>query len=130
MIEPLILKFPMHEEFGARQIQLTDILESVEGDELAWVVKYFDAIGREDSSLNVLKLEERITNSRGEGLRFTSTELLSLAREIDQIIDCEIFGYAHTSRHGSLEPVVRVEAFDSTEWTVIVDQAVVQTSLA
>ncbi len=114
-----------------RLITLNEVLDSIQVDgEVEWVVTHLDAVAAQDSSLNILELESRIAHTQGEGVRFTYEELLGLSRNLSQVIDCNIRGFRKDSTGTVIgSPVVVLDAFDSTEWTVSADHESVSIAL-
>lgn len=107
-------RVPMHR--GGRLVSLEAILEEVDGTGLEWRLLDIQAVARKGSGLDVLRLEEE-AQSRPGGLVFADLALRALARQIDQVIDCEILGVPVTRPRTSMVEVTIV-ASDSTEWIV------------
>ena len=104
-----------------RLVTLDEILHVIDGQEVDWRLIDFEAIALPDSGLDVLSLERAVFGS-GEGLLFTYDALLELAQGLDQVINCEILGFVRGAPEMAGEAVVILQALDSTEWVLAVDE--------
>ncbi len=118
------LRLDMHDpDVAGGLVRLEHVLDLIESSITEWRLVLFAGIARKESDLDVLALENDVRDSRN-GLSFTPRSLALLAKEIDQIVDCELRGYASKEVQGAgAEPVVIVRAFDSSEWTVEADES-------
>lgn len=82
-------RIPMHGAGGFASLDA--ILAVVDGAGLEWHLVDIEAIAKRDSGVDVLQLEEDV-RARPGGLALTDAALRALARQIDQVIDCEILG--------------------------------------
>lgn len=105
-------RIPMHR--GGSLVSLEAILEGVDGTGLEWHLLDIQAIAKQNSGLDVLRLEEEVRGHPG-GLVFADLGLRALARQIDQVIDCEILGVPVERPYPSMAEV-SIVASDSTEW--------------
>ncbi|WP_149204650.1 hypothetical protein [Actinotalea subterranea] len=112
-------RIPMHGVGGF--VSLDAILAVVDGASLEWHLVDIRAIAKRESGVDVLQLEEDVRAHPG-GLALTDAALRALARQIDQVIDCEILGL-RAERPDASTPDVSIVAFDSTEWIVRLSEA-------
>ncbi|PZE84055.1 hypothetical protein [Curtobacterium sp. MCBD17_032] len=104
-------------------VQLFSELETpeLEAPELVWVLTTLYAVTSPDQLVEALPLERRVDAAEEPGLVLSHAEATDIADSIWQLIDGEFLGYLPG---GDLTDetnlVVRIDAFDSGEWTVTV----------
>ncbi|MFO0763125.1 MAG: hypothetical protein U0359_42200 [Byssovorax sp.] len=94
---------------GRLAVDLPSILGAL-GDltrNMRWAVSDCEALGAGAEALYAVQ---------NAGFRVSSEKLLSIARQLDQVIDGMFCGYAESEPSGS--PVVILTAVDSTSWDV------------
>lgn len=107
---------PMHH--GSHLVTLEEILALIDGTGLEWHLSFLDATSRPDSQLNVVQLGHEV-RSRPGGYVYSDVEIRALARELDQVIDCDIFAFTPGDPFGDESKArLAVEAFDSTSWNL------------
>lgn len=97
---------------GRLSVDLRDILDALGNltREVQWTISGCEALGAGTKTLYA---------AQDKGAFVTSEELLSAARQLDQVIDGIFRGYAKTSVDAA--PAVIVAAVDSTSWDVSSD---------
>ncbi|KHK99810.1 hypothetical protein LK09_00220 [Microbacterium mangrovi] len=103
-----------------RLIGLDDVLSSIRTSErIEWRIRSLDATPEAGTDIDLLDLERRVSEAGAPGYRMTADDLRNLARLLYQVIDCDIAGYSRDTT-GDLEdePIVTLEAFDSTDWNI------------
>lgn len=123
-----VVRFPMHR--AGHVIGLSDVIDLLEAPPLRWVVAEIEAISEPRSSVDVLELERRVRESSG-GVELADDALRDLASSLAQVLDCEVHGFLVTSsgagaREGAAPAVVVLQAVDSTEWVITLDETVVR----
>jgi hypothetical protein len=118
MTERFSYRIPMHHE--GHLVTLGEILDVIDGKGLEWRLTDFEAIAVPDFGLDILSIERAVSGTRG-GLIFSFNALLEFAQGLDQVINCEILGYATDVPRIPGEAVVIVQALDSTEWILKAD---------
>jgi hypothetical protein len=92
-------------------VGLRALLDVIEANDWTWHLEEFYGTAVVGSGVNVLELENRLGG--GESVSFTWDELLVFAEKVHQMIDGRICAFMP----GEAEPVLVLEAFDSTYWT-------------
>jgi hypothetical protein len=106
-----------------KKILLRQMLESLEyKGELGWVIDRLSGVGKRVLGMSFCDLEERIASSPN-GVRISSKDLWSFAGGIEDLDYLELTGFV------SAQPVVRLECFDSSWWTVDYEPNVVSVML-
>lgn len=103
---------------GPRLIGLEDLLRALDRKSLEWRNVRSILIGP-ILGVNVLAFEEKAIKAP-EGHPLSDPELWELGRRFGQVLDCDVRGYVAGAPVG--EPVVLIEAFDGSEWTVAIDE--------
>ncbi|ROQ06099.1 MULTISPECIES: hypothetical protein [unclassified Curtobacterium] len=101
----------------------TPELETPELDspELVWVLTTLYAVTSSDKPVQALPLERRVDAAAEPGLILSHAEAMEIADSMRQLIDGEFLGYLPGSDlTDESNLVVRIDAFDSGEWTVTV----------
>ncbi|MBF4606852.1 hypothetical protein [Curtobacterium sp. VKM Ac-1393] len=89
--------------------------------ELVWVLTTLYAVTSPDQLVEALPLERRVNAAEEPGLILSQAEATEIADSIWQLIDGEFLGYLPGSDlTDESNLVVRIDAFDSGEWTVTV----------
>ena len=100
-------------------VPLTAVLSALApfGEHLQWALLDLEATGDVTPlwAGGVLALEEEVATSP-EGVRLTWDELVSLAKHLDQVVNCRLHGWSDDGRSS-----LAVEAIDSSVWTVDAD---------
>jgi hypothetical protein len=89
---------------------LRDVLDVVQANDWTWHLEAFHGTTVPSAGVNALELENRLDG--GEPLAFSWDELLIFAEKVDQLIDGRISAFMP----GEADPVVVLEALDSTSW--------------
>ncbi len=77
---------------GIIVVTLSNILEYIENpNSFIWSILFLEAIGHLDHGKSILSLEQEINNSE-KGLTLSWSELKSLAKKFDQVINILIIG--------------------------------------
>ncbi|MBT1607819.1 hypothetical protein [Curtobacterium flaccumfaciens] len=104
-------------------VQFFSELETSELDspELVWVLTTLYAVTSPDKPVQALPLERRVDAAAEPGLILSHAEAVEIADSMRQLIDGEFLGYLPGSDlTDESNLVVRIDAFDSGEWTVTV----------
>ena len=104
-------------------VQFFSELETSELDspELVWVLTTLYAVTSPDQLVEALPLERRVNAAEEPGLILSHAEATEIADSMRQLIDGEFLGYLPGSDlTDESNLVVRIDAFDSGEWTVTV----------
>ncbi len=91
-------------------VGLRALLNAIEANDWTWHLDEFYGTAVVGSGINVLELENRLRD--GDSLSFTWNELLVFADKVHQMIDGRLSAFPP----GEDEPVLIVEARDSTDW--------------
>lgn len=93
----------------------------LEAPGLVWVLTTLYAVTSPDQLVEALPLERRVNAAEGPGLILSHAEATETADSIWQLIDGEFLGYLRgADLTDETNLVVRIDAFDSGEWTVTV----------
>lgn len=112
---------------GVLNFDLTDILKTITGLNLnlKWIILELEAKAVPNSDLDVLKLEEKINNSK-RGLELSWAELTNLSQKFLQVINTTIIGannaqvipYFDSKTDLKLYSEIYIQAIDSSVWRV------------
>lgn len=108
----------------AARIVLPDLVQffaELDSPELVWVLTTLYAVTSPDKPIQALPLERRVDAAADPGLILSHAEATDIADSMRQLIDGEFLGYLRgTDLTDETNLVVRIDAFDSGEWTVTV----------
>jgi hypothetical protein len=108
----------------ADHIVLPDLVQffsELHSPELVWVLTTLYAVTSPDHLVEALPLERRVNAAEEPGLILSHAEATEIADSIWQLIDGEFLGYLPGSDlTDESNLAVRIDAFDSGEWTVTV----------
>ncbi|MCS5510397.1 hypothetical protein NY546_13925 [Curtobacterium flaccumfaciens pv. flaccumfaciens] len=108
----------------ADHIVLPDLVQffsELDSPELVWVLTTLYAVTSPDKPVQALPLERRVDAAAEPGLILSHAEAMEIADSMRQLIDGEFLGYLPGSDlTDESNLVVRIDAFDSGEWTVTV----------
>jgi hypothetical protein len=96
-----------------RYVELHQILHLIGDNNWVWRLDEFHGASRPGSSLDVLSLEERVTN--GPGVSYDWQHLIQLAEHVHHMIDGRLVAW--TSPPAAVA-ILAIEAVDSSEWVV------------
>ena len=106
------------------RIALPDLVQffsELEAPELVWVLTTIYAVTSPDQWVEALPLERRVDAAAEPGLILSHAEARDITDSIWQLIDGEFLGYLRgADLTDETNLVVRIDAFDSGEWTVTV----------
>jgi hypothetical protein len=89
---------------------LRALLDVIQANDWTWHLEDFHGTTVPSAGANALELENRLDG--GEPMSFAWDELLVFAKKVDQMIDGRISAFMP----GEAEPVMVLEALDSTNW--------------
>jgi hypothetical protein len=99
-------------------VGLEEVLDQINSSDLEWHLIFFDAISKIGADFDVRELAKGAL-ATPVGLIFSDEGLRVLARQLFQVIECEILGFPKSQPVSSRESLtMKIDAFDSTEWTV------------
>ena len=91
-------------------VGLRSLLDVIETNDWSWHLEEFDGMTEVAVGVDALKLENRLIG--GELVALTWDELVVFAEKVHQLIDGRIAAFMP----GEVEPVLILEAVDSTYW--------------
>ena len=89
---------------------LRAVLDVVQANDWTWYLEEFHGTTVPSAGVSALELENRLDG--GEPVSFAWDELLLFAMKVDQLIDGRISAFMP----GEVDPVLVLEAIDSTYW--------------
>ncbi|WP_434770729.1 hypothetical protein [Curtobacterium flaccumfaciens] len=108
----------------AARVVLPDLVQffaGLDSPDLVWVLTTLYAVTSPDKPVQALPLERRVDAAAEPGLILSHAEAMEIADSMRQLIDGEFLGYLPGSDlTDESNLVVRIDAFDSGEWTVTV----------
>lgn len=110
--------------FGDRPASgLVEILNLVKPKVSHWRLVGFYGTSLESSGLNVLALEEQVRDAGELGVVLDNSELWTLIAGLDQVWDCDLYGFRGSPTSVSLEDaIILLRAWDSSTWEVEVGE--------
>jgi hypothetical protein len=109
-------------------ITFPNVYNAINPPPLRWLLTDLWMTAIPGSRLNVLELESKVTQSDEPGLWVTHGHMLEIVRWCDQMIDGEFLGHLTTGNPEAFAPVVRIDFFDSTTATVVIDETIINPS--
>lgn len=108
----------------AARIVLPDLVQffaELDSPDLVWVLTTLYAVTSPGKPIQALPLERRVDAAADPGLILSHAEAMDIADSMRQLTDGEFLGYLPgVDLTDETNLVVRIDAFDSDEWTVTV----------
>ncbi|UFU15536.1 hypothetical protein LQK89_07565 [Curtobacterium sp. C1] len=128
MTGPRFAFFRARSPQDGRMPSFRSVFESLTIPRLRWLVTDLDVVVRSGSTVHVHEWDRRLTAAPPPGLRLSHDEMLTLVRDNEQVIDGAFFGVPLAAEADIAQAVIRIDFFDSSEATVVVDTAVIGVS--
>ncbi|WP_439691434.1 hypothetical protein ACRQ4B_10720 [Curtobacterium sp. SP.BCo] len=109
----------------AGMITFQKVFDALNLRALQWLITDLWMTAIPESGLDVLQLENKVTQSDGRGLWVSHGEMLKIVRSCDQMIDGEFLGHPMANSVDVVRPIVRIDFFDSSIATVIIDEQII-----
>jgi len=102
-----------------------DSVRSISTTAHAWLITDLEMTATDESDLHVGDVQDQVESAGTRGLVVTDAFFRMLTDASDQVNDGEFIG-SEADASAVRDPLVRIDAFDSSEWTVLLDPARVQ----